>query len=122
MVTRVHVDDFLSIATTKRETESFKGQMETKGTISDLGRAKQFLSIGTVKCLFVSDAYGRGRLHSSRLRQAKKAEWKSEGALLHDRASPSHPSLIIVGRRHACGDALLLQRLKTAGFSAIQAI
>ncbi|KAJ3538090.1 hypothetical protein NMY22_g5310 [Coprinellus aureogranulatus] len=45
IITLVHVDDFLSIATTKEENEAFKEQMRTKWTISELGRPKQFLGI-----------------------------------------------------------------------------
>jgi hypothetical protein len=45
IISAVHVDDFLSIATSKTENESFKTQMKSLWTISDLGEAKHCVGI-----------------------------------------------------------------------------
>ena len=45
VISVVHVDDFLSVATSKAENESFKTQMKSLWTISDLGEAKHCVGI-----------------------------------------------------------------------------
>lgn len=45
IITVVHVDDYLSAASSKEENETFKEQMRTRWTISDLGEAKFCLGI-----------------------------------------------------------------------------
>ena len=45
IISAVHVDDFLSIATSKTENKSFKTQMKSLWTISDLGEAKHCVGI-----------------------------------------------------------------------------
>jgi hypothetical protein len=46
IISAVHVDDFfLSVATSKAENESFKTQMKSLWTISDLGEAKHCVGI-----------------------------------------------------------------------------
>ena len=45
IISAVHVDDFLSIATSKVENELFKTQMKSLWTISDLGEAKHCIGI-----------------------------------------------------------------------------
>jgi len=45
IILAVHVDDFLSITTSKAENESFKLQMKSLWTISDLGEAKYCVGI-----------------------------------------------------------------------------
>ena len=45
IISAVHVDNFLSIATSKEENESFKSQMKSLWTISDLGDAKYCVGI-----------------------------------------------------------------------------
>ena len=45
----VHVDDFLSVSSSKEENESFKSQMRSKWTISDLGEAKFCVGIAIVR-------------------------------------------------------------------------
>ena len=45
VISAVHVDDFLSIATSKAENELFKTQMKSIWTISDLGDAKHCIGI-----------------------------------------------------------------------------
>ena len=45
IISAVHVNDFLSVATSKTENESFKTQMKSLWTISDLGEAKHCVGI-----------------------------------------------------------------------------
>jgi Reverse transcriptase (RNA-dependent DNA polymerase)/GAG-pre-integrase domain/gag-polypeptide of LTR copia-type len=45
IISAVHVDDFLSIASSKDENERFKSQMKSLWTISDLGEAKHCVGI-----------------------------------------------------------------------------
>jgi Reverse transcriptase (RNA-dependent DNA polymerase) len=45
IISAVHVDDFLSIASSKDENEAFKNQMKSLWTISDLGEAKHCVGI-----------------------------------------------------------------------------
>ena len=45
VISAVHVDDFLTIATSKAENELFKMQMKSLWTISDLGEAKHCVGI-----------------------------------------------------------------------------
>ena len=45
VISVVHVDDFLSIASSKDENERFKLQMKSLWTISDLGEAKHVVEI-----------------------------------------------------------------------------
>ena len=45
MICAVHVDDFLSIASSKEENERFKSQMKLVWSISDLGEAKHCIGI-----------------------------------------------------------------------------
>ena len=45
VISAVHVDDFLSIANSKAANESFKTQMKSLWTISDLGEAKHCVGI-----------------------------------------------------------------------------
>jgi hypothetical protein len=45
IISAVHVNDFLSVATSKVENESFKTQMKSLWTISDLGETKHCVEI-----------------------------------------------------------------------------
>lgn len=57
IICTVHIDDFLSIADSKKENEAFKSKMKELWTISDLGEAKHCVGIAISRNLEEKTVY-----------------------------------------------------------------